>query len=283
MDRVGHFVHQDDCKTALIGRALIRKFAAHSLNVPSNQVVFSRNSKGRPTICATYKSHFGADWPAIFDFNVSHAGDYCILVGCWSQDKVENLSAMTVGADVMKIIDKTGPELERFLDLMSRRPFTKAEWNTVDQVENETQKCINFTRLWCLKESYIKSVGLGLSFGLHRLDFQTGLANRFTLSTERLRSRFLLDTTVLLDGQLAKDWMFMETALDKTHLVAIGYHLIQNGSSEITEKFRRQVVDEHYLFEEISIDALVDALEPLRPLDESIWTSFALKKNRANC
>lgn len=281
VDRVGQFVYQDDSKTALIGRALIRKFVAYSLNVPSNQVVFSRNSKGRPTVCQSYKAHFGPNWPPLFDFNVSHSGDYCILVGCWAQEYPANLSAITVGADVMKIIDKTGPELERFLDLMSRRPFTKDEWNTVEQVENEIQKCLNFTRLWCLKESYIKSVGLGLSFGLHRLDFRTSLSSRFTLSIERLRDRFLLDTTVLLDGQAERDWVFMETALDTKHLTAIGYHLIQNGSSQLDDKYMRQLVDESYLFEELSIESLLDGLELIRPLDESVWTNFAPKRNRA--
>lgn len=276
--RVNRFVYQDDSKSALIGRALIRKFVSHCLEVPSNQVRLSRNQRGRPIVCEAYKSQFNKNWPAIFDFNISHSGDYCILAGCWSSECPEWMSpCMTVGADVMRIVDKTGPDLKRFLELMSRREFSAKEWETVERVSSESQKCINFTRLWCLKESYIKSIGQGLSFNLRRLEFQTAESTRFDLTIESLKNGFLIDTTVLLDGQLASDWVFMETALDDSHLVALGYHFC----TPVDLNLMRKSIKESHLFEELSITSLVDSLEPIdNNLNETSWYNFSSKSNK---
>lgn len=279
VDRVNRFVYQDDSKSALIGRALIRQFVSHSLEVPSSQVILTRNQKGRPIVCESYKSLLNKDWPVTFDFNVSHSGDFCILAGCWSPQYADiQPPCLTIGADVTKIVDKTGPELRRFLELMSRREFTPKEWETVEQVTSESQKCVNFTRLWCLKESYIKSIGQGLSFNLRRLDFRMSESTQFNLSIESLKNKFLVDTRVLVDGQLATDWIFMETALNHNHLVSLGYHFC--NASSIDYSLKRKLIDESKLFQEIPIATLVATLDPMRDPDEAIWIDFSRKSSR---
>lgn len=272
--RINQFVYQDNAKSALIGRALIRKFVAQAINRPSNEIKFIRTKHGRPAIAEEYKKSFGSRWPQAFDFNVSHSGDFCALVGFSCSD---NSSPMqSVGVDVTQIVKKnTQQELDRFLGLMSRREFTKFEWDTVDNpiVESDRQKCINFTRLWCLKESYIKSIGLGLAFKLDRIEFHPSKTTRYSLSPQSIVNKTLNDTRVYLDGQLAANWHFQETALDNDHLVAVGYNLNASDLSAC------DVIDRGPFYE-LSIQDLLSSLTSIRDIDESIWQRFIVREAR---
>lgn len=272
LERINKFVYQDDSKSSLIGCALIRKFLSEATSTPSNDIVLTRNSHGRPEVCQHYAKSKAAAWPPMIDFNVSHSGDYCVLAGVWSQ---RESPIIKVGVDVTKIIKKNSkPELDRFLDLMSRRPFTRAEWATVEEATSDRQKCINFTRLWCLKESFIKAIGLGLAFQLQRIDFKFSDEHNLNISTSTLRQTVLHDTIVRLDGRIASHWRFYETALDDEHIVALGYETL-DGGNQITPCCDK--------FQELRIDSIVESLTPIREANECDWTLFSsrsIKKAR---
>ena len=66
----------------------------------------------------------------------------------------------------------------------------------------------------CLKESYVKALGIGIGFELQRIDFR--------INTPVLTPGVLArDTEVHIDGQRAADWTFEETKLDSSHFVAV--------------------------------------------------------------
>jgi len=271
LTRINQFVYQEDAKTSLLGHAMIRGFLTRATGLSSDKVRLSRSKFGKPEICGEHHVRIGKSWPSVLDFNVSHSGDYCVLVGFWGNESCPDL---TVGVDVTKVIEKkTKYELERFLSLMSRREFLPAEWDIVTQVQDDRQKCVNFTRLWCLKESFIKSIGLGLSFRLHRIDFRPAEANKYNISADKLKKCFISDTKVLVDGQVADDWCFLETALDESHLVAIGYNF-KSTNADI------RILDSDGPFVEITVDSLVKDLTPLTELNEENWTKFTSKNTK---
>lgn len=275
LTRINKFHYQDDSKSSIVGRALIRKFVSLALEIPSNQIDLNRTDLGRPVIDENWLSTLDGVAPKSLDFNVSHSGDFCVLAGFWSHKPTNH--KLTVGVDVTKIVSKkTKQELDRFLYLMSKREFLPHEWETVTGVECERQKCVNFTRLWCLKESFIKSIGLGLTFKLDRICFRPSGNSRYNLRPEQLRGcPPLCDTRVLVDSQLAEDWTFLETALDEDHLAAIGY----NHDSRISG----DELDPASPFVELDIRSLLDGISPIRATpDESNWSHFTSRaiKNR---
>jgi 4'-phosphopantetheinyl transferase len=275
LERINKFVFQDDSKSSIIGCALIRKFLADITSTPSNEIVLTRTARGRPEVCEHYRQSrvAAAKWPPMVDFNVSHSGDYCVFAGVWSQTESPQIK---VGVDVTKIVRKNSKaELDRFLDLMSRRPFTRSEWETVEKAACDRQKCINFTRLWCLKESFIKAIGLGLAFKLHRIDFKFAEQHKWDISTKILRQNMLADTTALLDGQPTTDWRFYETALDDEHIVALAYNIL-NMSQAGEIHFNSQ------LFEELTPKSIVDSLVPIVEADEHNWTHFSSRNVKSS-
>lgn len=272
LTRINKFHYQDDSKSAIIGRALIRKFVSLALEVPSNEVDLDRTNLGRPKISQGYLDKLGNEAPRCIDFNVSHSGDYCVLAGLWSNSACD--SQLKVGVDVTKIVKKQSrQELDRFLELMSKREFLPQEWETVTSVSDDRQKCINFTRLWCLKECFIKSIGLGLTFKLDRICFQPSEQFRYNLNPGQIRSNLLLDTKVLIDGQPTSHWIFMETALDSEHLVAIGYHDDQH-------ELQPSLLATEEPFAELDIRSLIESVTTIRKNSEPEWAIFSSKPSK---
>uniref|UniRef100_A0A6G1S462 L-aminoadipate-semialdehyde dehydrogenase-phosphopantetheinyl transferase n=1 Tax=Aceria tosichella TaxID=561515 RepID=A0A6G1S462_9ACAR len=273
LERINKFVFQDSPKSSLIGCALIRKFLTLATSTPSNDIVLTRSPRGRPEVCETYRRSQKETWPPMFDFNVSHSGDYCVLAGVWSK---RESPIIRVGVDVTKIIKKESTsELNRFLDLMSKRPFTIDEWDTVKKATSDRQKCINFTRLWCLKESYIKAIGLGLAFNLRRIDFKFSEEHNWNISTSTLRHNMLSDTTVMLDGHPETNWRFYETALDDEHMVSLAYNILNARKVD-------EVPHCHDQFENLSINSILESLTPLTAADDNDWAHFSSRSVRSS-
>ncbi len=79
-------------------------------------------------------------------FSISHSGERVCCA----------LSDHEIGLDVQEIVEPR--------EAMLRRCFSEREQQFVRESDRPAAV---FTRLWCLKESYVKATGLGLS---HRLD-----------------------------------------------------------------------------------------------------------------
>lgn len=203
IDRIRRFAYKRDAKASLIGQLMLRKLIREALQIPNDQVNLERTERGKP--------YFPGSLP--FCFNVSHQGAYTVLAASPSKE---------VGVDVMRIdverftCDNLDP-YEKLLDFFHtmRRQFTSGEWANI-RLKRESGKELeeqlgNFYRHWCLKESYVKAVGVGITMDLLSLDFNV---------QEPLKG-IVMSTTLSVDGQLDKRWRFEEQLLDDRHCVCV--------------------------------------------------------------
>lgn len=195
-ERIDKFLYQDDAKSSMVGRLLMRKFAHVSTGIPYNEVRFGRDERGKPYLMGV------GDIP--INFNVSHQGDYAVLAG----NKEKN-----IGVDVMKIEAPANKNVPEFFRLM-RRQFSTYEWDTVKQFPLESQQMACFYRLWCLKEAYVKNIGVGITIPLINISFSI---KTFDLKVGEV----VTDTKLYVNGVKKHDWLFEETLVDEKHTVAV--------------------------------------------------------------
>lgn len=72
----------------------------------------------------------------------------------------------------------------------------------------------NFLCFQCLKESYVKALGVGIGFDLQRIDFH--IYTPMLAAGERTSN-----TQLHVDGCHDCSWRFEETRIDNDHYVAI--------------------------------------------------------------
>ena len=136
--QAARFVHQADAYRSVLGEILTRVTLSKLTGLRPAELSFTRNSYGKPSLS------YHSDVP----FNVSHSGDWIALISGGTDE---------LGVDVEKIAPIDMQIAERFFSPMESQ-FLAAE---PDNRQLET-----FYRLWTLKESYIKAVGMGLSMPL---------------------------------------------------------------------------------------------------------------------
>lgn len=83
-------------------------------------------------------------------FNKSHTNKFSVLV-------IDN---KLCGIDIENI--------KEYNDLISKKICSKEEYEYLNNIQN---KNYYFTLLWVLKESYIKCLGLGLSYKMNKISF----------------------------------------------------------------------------------------------------------------
>ncbi|CAG0920150.1 unnamed protein product, partial [Notodromas monacha] len=204
-ERIQRFVFQRDAKSALIGRLLARRAVCESLSIPWNEIILERTERGRPFVphCES------------FDFNVTHHGDW-VLLAAESFPKFSSSSPPIiprVGVDVMKLESRDRSPLD-FVTIFKRQ-LSVREW---DYVVGDRDYVLNrFYRIWCLKESYLKADGCGISRDLPSVDFCPKSVLNYDYNCS-----IVADTTVDLPETL-KDtsWNFHEGFLDKDHCWAV--------------------------------------------------------------
>ncbi|XP_021952380.1 L-aminoadipate-semialdehyde dehydrogenase-phosphopantetheinyl transferase isoform X2 [Folsomia candida] len=206
------------------------------------------------------------------NFNVSHQGSYVVLAS--------DPSATHVGIDVMNV-EKPGrisDTVDEYFRLMNRQ-FTENEWRQIKGLDlpgslSDKKKMMNFTRFWCLKESYVKAIGVGIVIDLRTVDFNT----KTDLSFESDGPKLATDTVVKVNGCLETEWSFEERCLDdETHLVAVAKK-IPSKNKDIDSDKNEYIPPE---FIPVSLDFLLDNMTPLQP-EESVdteWVEAFLKKN----
>ena len=244
-ERIRKFRYRKDAKSSIVGRLLLRLWASSVFNIPSNQFEFTRTDRGRPKL----KLALDQGW----DFNVSHAGNFTVLV---AQTSVES-----IGVDVMSLSDKrferSDEKIQEFFRIMNKQ-FTQSEW---DQIKSSENQLATFFRFWTLKESFIKAHGDGLAWNLQRLKFDVKSSDLFQSKTFR-------ESVLSIDGNLAQDWIFEETLVDTTdHCISTA---LKNSSddSQVTPAFEVLHMD-HVL------DDLIEFNDPNGDNnDEDEWTHF---------
>lgn len=249
--RISKFVFKKDAKSSMIGRLMIRKVVSEYFNIPYKDVMLARSEKGKPYIAGrTDVDHFS--------FNVSHQGDYAVLAA---------QAHSRLGVDVMKL--ETRSDVASFFQTMKRQ-FTQEEWQFIRSPSTDKEQLKVFFRLWCLKESYVKALGIGIGFEVGRLNFN--------LPTVKIDNGVTTDTTLKIDGRAMPDWHFEEHFLDN-HSIAVAVSKNNKTSPEILVSGN---IDEELLstegeFKMLDYKDIVKNVQPLSEPDLTFWENFQPK------
>ncbi|XP_025829726.1 L-aminoadipate-semialdehyde dehydrogenase-phosphopantetheinyl transferase [Agrilus planipennis] len=193
--RLAKFVFKNDFKASLIGRLMMRKFVHDVTKVPYNSIKFSRDNKGKPVVISP---------ETVLALNVSHQGDFAVLAG--------EAGLSMIGADIMKVEYTGGKSLSEFFRIMSRQ-FSVSEWITIKSCKSEDEQLGSFYRHWCLKESYVKAIGVGITISLQDLSFK--------IKTPCLSEKNVITDTELYVKNEKQNWIFEESLINNKHIVAV--------------------------------------------------------------
>ncbi|MFC9710715.1 4'-phosphopantetheinyl transferase family protein [Paenibacillus sp. NPDC056933] len=139
-EQASRFVRLADAYRSVLGEVLTRVTLSKLTGQKPGELFFTRNKYGKPAL-----SHD----PNV-QFNVSHSGDWIALIS-------GVVATADLGVDVEKIAPIDMKIAERFFSL------TESQFLAAEPAEMQLE---TFYRLWTLKESYIKAVGMGLSMPL---------------------------------------------------------------------------------------------------------------------
>ncbi|KAJ3681036.1 hypothetical protein LUZ60_015525 [Juncus effusus] len=185
------FAKLEDKKRALVSRLLQFTLVHQVLNISFDKINIPRTLEGKPYL----KFQGDALFPNL-NFSISHHGDY---VGLASE------LLCLVGLDIVSL---SKPEHETSIQFVQNFSpyFTSFEWNNIIHAGSSDETLNTFFRYWGLKEAYVKAIGVGLSFGLHRLE---------------LHHMNWIDICVYVDGEISMDWRFCIFELENNHLACI--------------------------------------------------------------
>lgn len=204
-ERICRFTFKRDAKASLVGQLMLHKLIRETLQIPNEKILLERTEKGKPYL---------PDLPLPFYFNVSHQGAYTVVAA--------SSTAQSLGVDVMRIDEERFEDEEAKLDDFfhtMRRQFTSREWSHIRLGRNRKEQLLNFYRHWCLKESYVKAVGVGIGMNLLSLDF----------NVDQPLSGIITSTQLQIDGKLEAPWRFEEQLLDDEHCVCVALNPALSG------------------------------------------------------
>ncbi len=156
--RYGKFRKSEDARAFYSGRKMVRDYALR--NYPDQKISWRENEFGKPVI-----------EPGLFHFNISHSVPMVATVFSGN---------CQIGVDIEK-----APEVPfRELLKMARVVFSAGEVGRLSEM-NEKEARIFFTRLWTLKESYIKYHGKGFAIDTRTIKFDRLWSDRPVLRAEK--------------------------------------------------------------------------------------------------
>lgn len=244
--RLAKFVFQEDFKASLSGRLLMRYFVRQAMCIDNHQFKLGRDEREKPYLI---EIDGATNWDnKVIDFNASHQGAFACLAG-YVNNKTEANAAMKVGCDVMKIEYTGGKPLTEFFRLMTRN-FSSDEWKQIKSFNSNVGKLEAFMRNWCLKESYVKNIGTGITVDLSKLNF--------VIATPELKTgEIITDTKLKVDGKCLENFRFEESLIGNEHCVAVS---LQN--TPVNEQHKP------FAFELIKFEELIKNATPLSEADE---------------
>jgi 4'-phosphopantetheinyl transferase len=228
LERIKKYHFKKHFKFTLIGRLLIRYAINELLKIDWDEIELCESLNNKPML----KNH---DMFKNFDFNISHNGDLVCLVASLDTN---------VGIDTMKITNEV--DVESF-----REQFTSFE---LKQIFENKDPILTFYRLWCLKESYTKSIGLGLNFDFNRVEFNV-------ISSIISEDDIIQNTEVLVDKNKLL-YTFDEQIILENHMVTV---------------CRPGKTNEKNKFQEIKIHEIFNNLKALTAVSKDFWIEYNLK------
>ena len=256
--RLSKFMFQEDFKASLSGRLLMRHYVRQAMSIDNHQFKLHRDTREKPYL----KEIDGeTNWDnKVLDFNVSHQGSFACLAG-YANVKRKTNEHVKLGVDVMKIEYTGGKSIAEFFRLMTRN-FSNDEWIHIKSFNSNVGKLEAFMRNWCLKESYVKNIGTGITVDLSKLNF--------IIETDLKPNEVVTDTKLKVDGQLLDNFTFEESLIGNEHCVAVS--------------LKNQPADEHhepFPFELIKFEELIKNATPLTPVDENYCREILAKDTKS--
>jgi 4'-phosphopantetheinyl transferase len=137
----------------LIGAALAKYMIWNEFNIIPSEQQIAYGPFGKPYL---------ADYPNVH-FNISHCKAGCVVAVC----------DIAVGVDIQ--------EVRPFSWEVSRQVCSNQE---MDMIRNSLDKDRVFTRIWSMKESYVKMLGQGVSYGMDKVDTVSSIINTTVFERE---------------------------------------------------------------------------------------------------
>ncbi|KAG0304976.1 hypothetical protein BGZ98_004765 [Dissophora globulifera] len=155
---------EDDMRRALIARLMIHAFFTAYYDCQWDELVFDNSEGTKPVLVSP--EHLKN-----VSFNISHHGDWAILVG---ETEASADGSLRLGVDVVDFQEQVpGESFETFSSCFQDQ-FTPKEMKFMTDASSpsrsETQ-LKRFYRLWCLKESMIKALDVSSDFDLKTIEF----------------------------------------------------------------------------------------------------------------
>lgn len=151
-ERVESFHHFDDARRALIGQLLVRRLGQSWGFDPSKDVVRSGEG-GRPRVLTPK-----------YDFNVAHDGSWVVLSAVGS-------GGHHTGVDVVRTARVSSVERLRGV-------FTEREKRDIETCADARAARAMRLMLWCAKEAVLKTLGVGVAYGMSNVDISLPVAAR---------------------------------------------------------------------------------------------------------
>ena len=141
--KVNKLVFEKDKKLSLCANYILR-CALNDVGIDYNNIEIDFKENNKPIL---------KNIDGIF-FNLSHSKEMAICA----------ISTKEIGCDIQKKSDNSLEIADRF--------FSKEEIDLINKNNTKEEKEDMFYRLWTLKESYMKALGLGLNMGLSEFQIQ---------------------------------------------------------------------------------------------------------------
>ena len=124
-------IRMQDKQSALLTRVFLRKLLVQKYNLNRSKINFQKNKYGKPFLHEKEELHF----------NISHSGKYITFV----------FSDKPVGIDIESERELEPETLANFLHPLEKKHLFRKSGDKYEMF-----------RIWTLKESYIKAVGMGM-------------------------------------------------------------------------------------------------------------------------
>ncbi|OAQ33333.1 hypothetical protein K457DRAFT_29253 [Linnemannia elongata AG-77] len=209
---------EDDMRRALVGRLMIHAFFTAHHNCQWENLVFDNTESTKPVLVSP--EHLKS-----VSYNISHHGDWVILVG---NTDLSCDSPVRLGVDVMDFQEQVSGESFESFSACFQHQFTPNEITFMVKAsspESSSPDCASvdaqlkrFYRLWCLKESIVKALDINSDFDLKSIEF--------TIQDEEETEKPILSTVIGVHEPkpelLSEEgWSFEEALLDSDHCYAI--------------------------------------------------------------
>jgi 4'-phosphopantetheinyl transferase len=150
LERADRFIRKEHTTRFITGRAVLRYLLASYLNDSPQNIIFTYNKYGKPSLKNTQHN---------ITFNVSNTKGLAVIAITRENE---------LGIDIES--HRTRFELEKIV----RRYFSETEVDVLFSL-NPTDQKEAFYRCWSSKEAFMKVCGRGLSIGLNRFDVEVRL------------------------------------------------------------------------------------------------------------